>query len=137
MGIEIKLPQLAEGVDKGDVVNVYVKVGDEIAEDAPLLELESEKATISVPSPQKGKISKILVKVGDKIKVGQPIVELEGAPAAGAGEPKAEAPPAAPASPQAPQAEKPKPEAARRTIWNSSPSPTPWRILGRPLPGFL
>lgn len=110
MGIEIKLPQLAEGVDKGDVISVNVKVGDEVAEDAPLLELESEKATISVPSPQKGKISKILVKAGDKIKVGQVIVEMEGGNSASA--PAAETPPAAAVPPPGPAAPTKAPKAS-------------------------
>ncbi|MGI8906646.1 MAG: 2-oxo acid dehydrogenase subunit E2 [Candidatus Sumerlaeaceae bacterium] len=77
MATEVKLPELAEGVEKGDVVNLMVKVGDVIDIDTPLLEVESEKATLTVPSSIKGKITKVLIKQGDKVSVGQAILEVE------------------------------------------------------------
>ena len=75
MATEVKLPELAEGVEKGDVVNLMVKVGDMLDIDMPMLEVESEKATLTVPSSVKGKITKLLIKQGDKVAVGQPILE--------------------------------------------------------------
>jgi pyruvate dehydrogenase E2 component (dihydrolipoamide acetyltransferase) len=101
MATEVKLPELAEGVEKGDVVNLMVKVGDEIDIDTPLLEVESEKATLTVPSSVKGKVTKVLIQQGQKVAVGQAILEVDSgngaaAPkAAPAPAPKAEAPKAA------------------------------------------
>jgi pyruvate dehydrogenase E2 component (dihydrolipoamide acetyltransferase) len=77
MATEVKLPEIAEGVDKGDVLSLLVKVGDNIEVDTPLLELESEKATVPIPSPIKGKITKILVKPGQKVSVGQSLIEVD------------------------------------------------------------
>jgi pyruvate dehydrogenase E2 component (dihydrolipoamide acetyltransferase) len=75
--MEVRLPEIAEGVDKGEVLTIMVKEGDEVEQDAPLLELESEKATVPVPSPAKGRITKILVRAGQTVKVGQSLVVLE------------------------------------------------------------
>jgi len=77
MATEVKLPELAEGVDKGDVVSIMVNEGDTLELDMPILEVESEKATLPVPSSIKGKILKILVSKGEKIKVGQPILLVD------------------------------------------------------------
>jgi pyruvate dehydrogenase E2 component (dihydrolipoamide acetyltransferase) len=77
MPTEVKLPQLAEGVVKGEIVSVSVKVGDNIDVDTMLIEVESEKATLPVPSPVKGKVTKVLVKEGDKVAVGEPFLEVE------------------------------------------------------------
>jgi len=74
--VEVKMPVLADGVESGDILNVLVKEGDTIAPDDPLVELESEKATVSVPSPVGGKVIKVLVKAGEKVRVGETIVVL-------------------------------------------------------------
>lgn len=101
MATEVKLPELAEGVEKGDVVSIMVKEGDLLELDTPILEVESEKATLPVPSSVKGRITKILVKQGEKVKVGQPIlvVEEEGAASAD-GEKSSDTAQAAPAPAQ-------------------------------------
>ncbi len=75
--MDVRLPRLGEGADSGTVAGIFVKVGDEVKKDQPILELESEKAVASIPSPSAGVISKIYVKEGDTIKVGQLIVALE------------------------------------------------------------
>ncbi len=77
MAIEIKLPVLAEGVESGDVQNVLVKAGDVIQADDPIVELESEKATVPVPSPVGGRVKEVLVKAGDKVRVGETLIVLE------------------------------------------------------------
>jgi pyruvate dehydrogenase E2 component (dihydrolipoamide acetyltransferase) len=74
--LEVKLPQLADGIEAGDVLNVLVKEGDVIQADDPILELESEKATVGVPSPAGGKVERVLVKPGDKVRVGETILIL-------------------------------------------------------------
>ncbi len=96
--MDVKLPNLGEGADTGTVVNLFVKEGDKIEKDQPLMELENEKAVATIPSTASGVVTKIHVKAGDKISVGQKIATItEGA--AGA------APDAAPAT--APKEQKP------------------------------
>src|SRR5580765_1255176 len=70
MPTEVKLPELGENIEKGDVVRVLVNVGDVIKADQPIAELETDKATIEVPSPIAGAVAEIRVKPGDKVKVG-------------------------------------------------------------------
>jgi pyruvate dehydrogenase E2 component (dihydrolipoamide acetyltransferase) len=84
--MDLKLPKLGEGADSGIVVNLFVKEGDQIAKDQPILELENEKAVAAIPSSTAGIVTKIYVKPGDKISVGQRIVALTqtGEPAASA-----------------------------------------------------
>lgn len=77
MVIEIKLPELGENIESADVVSVLVKEGDKIQKDQGLFEIETDKATIEVPSTHEGIIKKILINTGDKIKVGQTVVLLE------------------------------------------------------------
>src|SRR5881394_631250 len=95
--MDVKLPHLGEGADSGTVVNLFVKEGDQIAKDQPILELENEKAVATIPATAAGTVGKIFVKVGEKISVGQKILSLSGNGAA--------SPPAKPA------AETPKPKA--------------------------
>jgi len=90
--MDVKLPHLGEGADSGTVVNLFVKEGDQIAKDQPILELENEKAVATIPSTAAGTVAKIFVKTGDKISVGQKLVSLTGGAAAPAGaQPSAEA----------------------------------------------
>ncbi|MDB6020427.1 MAG: Dihydrolipoyllysine-residue acetyltransferase [Pedosphaera sp.] len=89
--MDVKLPNLGEGADTGTVVNLFVKEGDTIAKDQPLLELENEKAVATVPSTAAGVISKIHVKSGDKISVGQRILSLADGGGAAAPAPAARA----------------------------------------------
>ncbi len=77
MAIDFVVPELGENVKAGDVVRVLVKAGDTIARDQPALELETDKATIEVPSTVAGKITEVAVKQGDKVKVGQLILRVE------------------------------------------------------------
>src|SRR5206468_4072899 len=72
------------------VIEVLVAVGDTVSAEDPLVTLESDKATMEVPSPAAGKVAEIVVSVGDKVKEGSPLVKLEVDGAA----PSAEAAPA-------------------------------------------
>ncbi|CEG56935.1 dihydrolipoyllysine-residue acetyltransferase [Legionella fallonii] len=74
--IEIKVPDIG-GATQVDVIEVLIKVGDEISIDTPLITLESDKASMEIPSPQAGKVSKILVKVGDKVSEGDVILLVQ------------------------------------------------------------
>jgi pyruvate dehydrogenase E2 component (dihydrolipoamide acetyltransferase) len=98
---EFKLPELGENIEKGDVVRVMVNVGDVIKRDQPVLELETDKATIEVPATEAGTVSEVKVKPGDKVKVGQVVLMLSDAGAAKAA-PAASAPAAAAAPAPAP-----------------------------------
>lgn len=99
----VKLPNLGEGADSGSVASVLAKVGDRIEKNQTIIEIESEKALVPVPSPVAGKVIAVKVKEGDKISVGQPILEVE---SEGAAAEEAEAPAAtsAPANRPAPAA---------------------------------
>lgn len=107
------LPNLGDGVAQGDVLKVLVKVGDVVTVDQPIVELETDKATIEVPSDVAGTVKEVKAKAGDKLKPGQVVLVMEngaGAPAAPApAAAKAEAAPAADApeaakAPEAPRA---------------------------------
>jgi pyruvate dehydrogenase E2 component (dihydrolipoamide acetyltransferase) len=73
----IKLPELGENVDSGDLTKILVNVGDAISKDDPLLELETEKATIEVPSPVSGVVKELHVQQGQKIKVGDALFTID------------------------------------------------------------
>ncbi|MGE0433996.1 MAG: 2-oxo acid dehydrogenase subunit E2, partial [Planctomycetota bacterium] len=75
---DIKLPELGENIDQGDVISVLVNVGDTITAEQPILEVETGKAVVEVPASTGGKIQKIHVKKGDKISVGTVVVTVEG-----------------------------------------------------------
>ena len=91
---EFKIPELGENITSGDVVRVLVKPGDQLAKDQPVLELETDKATIEVPSDVAGTVKDISVKQGDKVKVGQLVLTVDDAAGAsdGAKAKQAEAP---------------------------------------------
>src|SRR5205085_6339888 len=76
--LQVTLPELGEGVTSGDLLNVLVKAGDRVGKDQSLLELETDKATIELPSPAAGTVSEVVVKKGDTLKVGQHILTLTG-----------------------------------------------------------
>lgn len=84
MPTDFKLPELGENIAAGDVLRVLVKVGDVVAKEQSVLELETDKATIEVPSSVAGTVTAISVKAGDKVKVGQTILSVEGGGAAAA-----------------------------------------------------
>ncbi|MEO5897692.1 MAG: 2-oxo acid dehydrogenase subunit E2 [Vicinamibacterales bacterium] len=106
MANEFKIPELGENISAGDVVRILVKPGDTLAKDQAVLELETDKATIEVPSNVAGTIREIKVKAGDKVKVGQLVLTLDDA--AAAAEPKV----ATEADPKADAAPKPKEQPA-------------------------
>jgi pyruvate dehydrogenase E2 component (dihydrolipoamide acetyltransferase) len=75
--MDLKLPHLGEGADSGTVVNLFVKEGDQITKDQPILELENEKAIATIPSTSEGTVRKVYVKTGDKISVGQALISID------------------------------------------------------------
>jgi pyruvate dehydrogenase E2 component (dihydrolipoamide acetyltransferase) len=103
---EFKIPELGENVASGDVTRVLVNVGDTIARDQPVVELETDKATIEVPSSVAGVVKEIRVKKGDKVKVGAVVLTVEASADGAAAESSSPAPaaPSAPAEPPPPAA---------------------------------
>ena len=77
MTTTIKLPELGENVDSGELTKILVNVGDTVAKDDPLLELETEKATIEVPAPVSGVVKELHVHEGQKIKVGDALFTID------------------------------------------------------------
>ena len=76
--IEFKLPALGENIEQGDLVRLMIAPGANISEGQAVMELETDKAVVEVPSSVSGKIKEILVKEGDKVKVGQIIFTADG-----------------------------------------------------------
>ena len=104
---EFKLPNLGDGVAAGDVLRVLVKAGDTLKADQAVLELETDKATLEVPSTVGGKVTEVKVKPGDKVKPGQVVLVVDEAgsgAAASAPAPAAKAEAPAPVAPPPPAA---------------------------------
>src|SRR5688572_27785925 len=74
---EFKLPDIGEGVSEGEIVNWLVKVGDGVKEDQDLVEVMTDKATVTIGAPKAGKVSELKGDVGDVIPVGQVLVVLD------------------------------------------------------------
>jgi pyruvate dehydrogenase E2 component (dihydrolipoamide acetyltransferase) len=120
MATELKLPQLGENVDSGVLARLLVEVGSTVKKDQPVLELETDKATVEVPAFSDGVVKEILVKEGDRVKVGQTILTLDaadgnGAAAKAVAEAQAPPPPEAPQESQAPSAQQAPSQAAQAT----------------------
>jgi dihydrolipoamide dehydrogenase len=96
-GTEVKVPDIGD-FKEIEVIEVLVKPGDDIAKEQSLITLESDKATMEIPSPAAGKVTQLKVKVGDKVSQGSPILVLEASIKA---EAPAKAPPKAPEAPKA------------------------------------
>jgi pyruvate dehydrogenase E2 component (dihydrolipoamide acetyltransferase) len=116
--IEFKLPELGENIEQGDLVRLMVAPGASVSAGQSVMELETDKAVVEVPSSVTGTIQEIRVKEGDKIKVGQVIFTVDGAEATAPARPAAQAPAATPAPTPAPVPQK-QPAAV------SAPTPAP------------
>ena len=75
--VEFRVPELGENIESADVINVLVRKGDEISKDQGVIEIETDKATVEVPSSVEGKIVEVNVKTGDKVKVGDVLIKVE------------------------------------------------------------
>ena len=96
---EFKLPDLGEGLTEGEIARWLVAEGQEIGEDEPLVEIQTDKTTVEIPSPAAGKVARILVAEGETVAVGTVLVVIgeDGAAPAGDEQAPAEESPAAPA----------------------------------------
>jgi len=121
--IEFKLPELGENIEQGDLVRLMVAPGTTVSAGQSVMELETDKAVVEVPSSVSGTVQDIRVKEGDKIKVGQVIFTVDGAEA------KPSAPPprqvaAQPAPPTEPKST-PVPAPGAHTVTSAPPQPSP------------
>ncbi len=73
---ELKLPELGEGIESGTVINIMVQVGDTVKAEQSLLEVETDKVVVEVPSDAEGVVTEILVNTGDQVTQGTPIIRL-------------------------------------------------------------
>ena len=73
-----KLPDIGEGVVEGEIVEWHVAVGDSVSEDDALVDVMTDKATVTIPSPHDGTISALHGGVGDMVAVGAVLVEFDG-----------------------------------------------------------
>jgi pyruvate dehydrogenase E2 component (dihydrolipoamide acetyltransferase) len=73
---EFKLPDLGEGVREGEIARWLVQVGETVAEDDPLVEIQTDKTTVEIPSPAAGTVARILVEEGRLVPVGTPLVVI-------------------------------------------------------------
>ena len=118
MAYEFKLPDLGEGLTEGEIARWLVAEGQEIAEDDPLVEVQTDKTTVEIPSPAAGKVARILVEEGAVVPVGTVLVVIGEDGAA----PAAEQPAAEPAA------------SVRATTQGQSPGPgQPGRVRATPL----
>ena len=118
---EFKLPDIGEGVVEGEVVQWHVAAGDTVTEDDPIVDVMTDKATVTIPSPVTGVVTSLSGDVGDMVAVGSTLVEFDSdADAAPASEPEAE--PEAESSPTPPPAPEP---AADPTPAPAAAKPTP------------
>ncbi len=131
---EFKLPDLGEGIHEGEVLKWYVQPGDVVEEDAPLVDVETDKAAVTIPSPRGGSVVSVAGEVGDVVETGQVIAVIddgaEAAPSGGTGRAAEETPMGLPEAEEetaaaAPAAPKAAPAAA--TPANSA-------VPGRPVP---
>ena len=109
---EVKLPDLGDGIESGDVLEIFVSEGETIAEGQDIIEMETDKATVPVPSSMAGKVTKICVSEGDTVPIGGVLLEVEAESGAADETPES-------VTPDAPPAPVPPPENVQE------PAPTP------------
>src|ERR671927_1690136 len=80
MAYELKLPDLGEGLTEGEVARWLVSEGQDVAEDDPLVEIQTDKTTVEIPSPAAGTVTRILVEEGKIVPVGTVLVVIGGEP---------------------------------------------------------
>ncbi|MCU0725408.1 MAG: 2-oxo acid dehydrogenase subunit E2 [Planctomycetes bacterium] len=128
MAFEFKMPDIGEGLVEGEIVKWLVKAGEKIAEDQPMVEVLTDKATVELPSPRAGTVRELRAKEGDVVPVGTVIIVIDeaGGAAKPAPEPTKPAPePAKPAAPKGPPPREPAPPA-------EPPREPPARVLATP-----
>src|SRR5436189_1583467 len=124
--LEVKVPDIGDFKDV-PVIEVFVKAGDRVKPDDSLVTLESDKATMDVPSPTSGVVKDLKLKVGDKVSEGSVILTLEAREAATAKPPQSAAPP--PAHPR----EEPAAPSPSKEVPSSKAAPSAAEASGSPV----
>jgi pyruvate dehydrogenase E2 component (dihydrolipoamide acetyltransferase) len=124
---EFKLPELGENISQGDLVRLMISPGASVTEGQPVMELETDKAVVEVPSSVTGVVTDIRVKEGEKIKVGQVIFTVENGATGKAKEAPVAEKPAAAAPAQASEKAEPKPAAKAAPATATAAAPAPAR----------
>lgn len=86
---DVKIPEISENVESGTVVHVMVKLGEWVEVDDPIVELETDKAVVEIPTPYQGKITELLVNEGDEVNIGDVIARVDTAVSAQEDKPEA------------------------------------------------
>jgi len=130
MGMHVfKLPDIGEGVVEGEVVQWHVSVGDAVKEDDPIVDVMTDKATVTIPSPVSGVVSSLNGEAGDMIAVGSALVEFDSEDTPPAAEPVAAAEPEVEAASEP----EPEPETEPASEPDPEPAPAPAAPSGRAL----
>ena len=128
MGMHVfKLPDIGEGVVEGEVVQWHVSVGDAVKEDDPIVDVMTDKATVTIPSPVSGVVSSLNGEAGDMIAVGSALVEFD------SDDTPPDAEPVAAAEPEVEAASEPEPEPEPASEPEPEPAPAPATPSGRAL----
>ena len=114
--IEFRLPELGEGIESGQVIEVFVVPGDRVSVEQPLLEVETDKAAVEIPSPADGTVVDVCVSAGDTVETSQILVRING-------DREGEKPPSKKdaAASAGDEAEKEKPTAAEKPVTETKP----------------
>ncbi len=123
--VEFKIPELGENIEEASVIKVLAKPGDQVSKDQPLLELETDKATVEVPSSVSGVVKEVRIKEGDKAKVGDVVFVITAGEEAEVAETPAETEPSAV---EEVVEEEPKPEAAPKPQPKRAEMETPAQV---------
>jgi pyruvate dehydrogenase E2 component (dihydrolipoamide acetyltransferase) len=128
MATPVTLPDLGDGIESGDVLEVFVSVGEVITAGQDIVEMETDKATVPVPASVGGKVSRIVVSEGETVPIGGVLIEVEA-------ETGAPAPPAdpAPAPVQAEAPPTPEPPPVSEPAESPSPAPAPTPVAQAPV----
>jgi len=130
MGVHVfKLPDIGEGVVEGEVVQWHVSVGDAVKEDDPIVDVMTDKASVTIPSPVNGVVSSLSGGVGDMIAVGSTLVEFDSDDTPPAAEPVA----ATESEVEAASEPEPEPETEPASKPDPEPAPAPAAPSGRAL----
>ena len=130
MSTEIRVPTLGESVTEATIGQWYKKVGDSVAADEPLVELETDKVTIEVPAPAAGVLEAIAAQPGDTVDVGALLGAIAAGSGAAAAAPQAEAKTETPANNAAgPEEIKPEPAAKPVTATDRAPAPSAQKLI--------
>lgn len=109
--MEFKLPELGEGIESGQVIEIFVSPGEKVSAEQPLLEVETDKAAVELPSPVAGTVSEVCVSGGETVGIGQVLVRIDDGAGGGADAPEEREP--EPDSAREPKGEEPKARGAR------------------------